>query len=182
MPDIQLGLNNQETIDSVNASNKFLNRNNQNTASRIVVTDAYGKITTSNASSNIGSHDIGAELDLLNDRVNQNVGTTASPTFVDVVATSINNVLLDLNGVSNNVFVRNGLEAGNARGLMIDENKLLSDKADKTLVAAHPASVNADLKIDYITGDLDTAEKIASAINATNTKINLLITALKEAI
>lgn len=34
------------------------------------------------------------------------------------------------------------------------------------------------LKVDYTTGDLDTEAKIITALNATNTKINSLITKL----
>lgn len=37
----------------------------------------------------------------------------------------------------------------------------------------------ADLSVDYVAGDLGTAAEIATAINATNTKINLILALLR---
>jgi len=40
--------------------------------------------------------------------------------------------------------------------------------------------LDADLKVDYATGDLDSESEVIATVNATNTKINDLITAMQN--
>ena len=64
-------------------------------------------------------------------------------------------------------------------GTRLTSGKIPVATTNGRLVDVTPQAYEADLKVDYTTGDLDTEAEIITAINATNTKINAIITKLE---
>jgi hypothetical protein len=78
----------------------------------------------------------GLNASVLLSYLDQDVKSSASPTFEKV-----NDVVISLSGGANDVFISNGLLGGGSRDLNIDESKFLSDKADKTQLTSYEKTI-----------------------------------------
>ena len=60
------------------------------------------------------------------------------------------------------------------------DGRLVKAVGEARVATITPSNALADLRTDYVAGDVDTPAEVAAAINATNTRINQVLAVLRE--